>query len=44
MKEFWPGVASNFNFLHLKTVGYFVESVIVDVHNSFTKLNNISDL
>ncbi len=41
--KFWLGLASNFNCLHLKSIGYLRESVNVDVHSSFTKLNNISD-
>ena len=35
IEMFWLGGASNFNFLHLETVEYFLESVTFDVHNSF---------
>jgi len=44
IKEFWLGGVSNFNFFHLKTIGYCIEGVSINVHDSFTKVYSISDL
>jgi len=36
--------AGDNNCLHLKMIGYCIDSVTIDVYNSFTKLNRIFDL